>query len=144
MPGVTVYDKAKWHFGGDYPPGLDNTYAYTHGGYFFGWIVDHDLVDPEFLEDFSDEIDRFRARDISARELFIATDGALVSDMLNETGNAFASAYFDFTNGQYLTDYDELLCGGLETMYHVEDTAENYAIMSARISKRFNEWDASE
>ena len=143
MSDVTVYDKAKWHFGGNYPTDLDEDYAYTHAGYFFGWIVDNDLVDPEFLEDCDDDFARFRAREISARDLFINMDGALVDDMMNETGNAFAAHYFDLTNGQYLADYEALLCDGLPTTYHVEDSPENYATICARITERFNEWNAS-
>lgn len=142
MADVVVYDKAKWHFGGDYPADLGDDYAYTHAGYFFGWIVDNDLVDPEFLEDFEDDIKRFRHRDITARELFIITDGALVDDMMNDTGNAFAAAYFDFDRGKYFSDYEELLCDDLDTMYHVEDTPENYTRLCARITERFLDWKA--
>lgn len=142
MSDVVVYDKAKWHFDGNYPADLDDDYAYTHAGYFFGWIVDNDLVDPEFLEDFEEDIARFRSRVITARELFIITDGALVDDMMTETGNAFAAAYFDFDRGKYLTDYDDLLCSDCETMYHVEDTPENYALICSRITERFREWKA--
>jgi hypothetical protein len=142
MSDVVVYDKAKWHFGGDYPSDLDDDYAYTHAGYFFRWIVDNHLVAPEFLEDFEADIERFRHREITARELFIVTDGAFVDDMMNDTGNAFAAAYFDFARGKYLADYEELLCDDLDTMYHVEDTPENYASLCARITERFLEWKA--
>lgn len=143
MSDVVVYDKAKWHFGGDYPADLDDDYAYTHAGYFFGWIVDNDLADPDFLDDNKDAIARFRRREISARDLFIITDGALVDDMMNDTGNAFAAAYFDFDRGEYLDDYDAILCADCATMYHVEDTPENYARICARITERFLQWKAS-
>ncbi|MEM7477596.1 MAG: hypothetical protein AAF483_21625 [Planctomycetota bacterium] len=143
MSDVTVYDEAKWHFGGNYPAELDENNAYTHAGYFFGWIVDNALVDAEFLDDFGDEIARFRSRQISARDLFILADGALVDDMMNDTGNAFAAFYFDMKTGQYLDDYEALLATGLPTTYHVQDTPENYAVICARITERFNEWNAS-
>ncbi len=143
MSDVVVYDKAKWHFGGDYPADLPPEYAYTHAGYFFGWIVDNNLVDPEFHDDFENEIGRFRDREISARELFIIADGALVDDMMSDIGNGFAVAYFDFDRGKYLDDYDSLLCVGCETMYHVEDTPENYARICARITERFHEWNVA-
>ena len=144
MSDVVVYDKAKWHFDGDYPADLDHDHAYTHGGYFFGWIVDNDFVDLEFFDDVKDDIARFRAGEISARELFIINDGVLVSDMMDETGNAFAAAYFDLTHGKYIADYETLLCGDCKTMYHVEDTMENYALLCVRISERFHEWNANE
>lgn len=143
MSDVIVYDKAKWHFDGDYPADLDKDYAYTQAGYFFGWIVDNDLAHPDFLDDFGDDIAGFRAREISARDLFIIIDGALVDDMMTDTGNTFAAHYLDTTNGQYLADYEELLCAELPTTYHVEDTPENYATICARITKRFIEWNTS-
>lgn len=37
-----VYDKAKYHYAGDFPNGLAIKYAFVHNGMFLGWIVDYD------------------------------------------------------------------------------------------------------
>jgi hypothetical protein len=38
-----VYDKAKWHFDGDFPKELDDFQGYVHTGMFLGWLVDNGL-----------------------------------------------------------------------------------------------------
>lgn len=140
---VSVYDKAKWHFSGDYPDDLPPENAYTHIGIFFGWIINNDLVAPEFLDDFEDDISRFRRREITAGRLMQIVDGALVDDMMNETGNAFARAYFGSWRGRYLVDYDKLLGDDLPTLYHVEDSWENFNRMATCINQRFAEWQVA-
>lgn len=143
MDQPIVYDKAKWHYDGEYPSDLDQSHAFIHSGLFLGWVVERDLLDPEFLKDIGGpdgEIEKFKSRQITAPKLFELCDGALVDDMLNEEANAFARSYFDFQTGQYLQDYDRLLSHGLPSMYHVEDTWENYDLIKKQIDKRFAEW----
>ena len=62
MDQPTVYDKAKWHYDGDYPSALAHSQAFVHTGMFLGWLIDHDLVSEEFVEDTSDGIGRFKRR----------------------------------------------------------------------------------
>ena len=45
---TSVYDKAKWHFQGDFPKELDDHQAYVHTGIFLGWFIDHDFVSTQF------------------------------------------------------------------------------------------------
>jgi hypothetical protein len=45
--------------------------------------------------------------------------------MLNDEGNEFAKNYFDFDTGLFPQDYEETF-PEIETIYHVEDTWENY------------------
>ena len=144
MGDVTVYDKAKWHFSGDYPENLPEENAYTHGGIFLGWIVNNDMAAPGFLEDFKAEISQFRRREITPGRLMQIADGALVDDMMDDAGNAFARAYFDFEHGKYLEDYEDVLGRGLPTLYHVEDSWANFDRMASRIDERFAQWHASQ
>ena len=60
--------------------------------------------------------------------------------MLSKEGNAFAASYFDFENGCYLDDYEQLLANDLATLYHVEDNWENYRIIQERIDARYRDW----
>jgi hypothetical protein len=60
--------------------------------------------------------------------------------MLTDEGNRFAVDYFDFDRGKYLADYEELLAKSLPSLYHVEDTWENYEIISKKIDERYADW----
>ena len=51
MTNSYVYDKAKYHYGGNYPDDLPDEQAFVHTGMFLGWILDHDLYAPQFWED---------------------------------------------------------------------------------------------
>ncbi|MGH7457354.1 MAG: hypothetical protein ACRENG_38750, partial [bacterium] len=72
--------------------------------------------------------------------LYRAVGGVLSEDMLTAEGNAFTQQYFDFDNGQYLDDYDELLAEHLPSFFHVAETWENYDILAKRIDERFTAW----
>ena len=135
-----VYDKAKYHYGGNYPEDLPEEQALVHTGMFLGWVIDNDLYSDWFKEEMEGIITAFKAREMTGAKVYEECDGALVDDMLNEEGNAFAQAYFDFEKGKYIYDYEELLAQGLPSTYHVEDTWENYEIITRRISDRYLEW----
>jgi hypothetical protein len=135
-----VYDKAKYHYGGSYPDDLPIEQAFVHTGMFLGWLIDNDLYSEEFKEDMEGYIAAFKAREMTGAKIYEERDGALVDDMLNEEGNAFAQAYFDFEKGKYLDDYDELLVQDLPSLFNVEDTWDNYTFIANRISDRYAEW----
>ena len=142
MADIVVYDKAKWHADGEYPPDLDRGNAFHHSGLFFGWLVDSDLLDPEFLQDAQDDVAAFKGRQITGPELFRRMDGVLADDMLNDVGNAFARDYFDFEHGQFLADYERELGSGLPSVYHVRDTWENYDKLRVLLDRRFRDWQS--
>ena len=98
--------------------------------------IEHGMI----TEEFSAEAARFLSGELTGTQVYELWDGALVDDMLTEEGNCFARAYFDFETGQYLKDYDELLSRGLPTMYHVQDTRENYEHPKQRINERYEAW----
>jgi hypothetical protein len=137
---TTVFDKAKWHYEGDYPAGLDEHQAFVHTGLFLGWIIDAGLYSEEFAEDCAKEIRRFKARKLTGPGVYRAADGVFADDMLNEEGLAFTRAYFDFEKGKYLKDYEKLLSAGLPSMYHVPDTWESYDTLKPQIDKRYAAW----
>jgi hypothetical protein len=135
-----VYDKAKYHYDGNYPDDLPIEQAFVHTGMFLGWVIDNGLYSDWFKEEMEGYVAAFKAREMTGAKVYEACDGALVDDMLNEEGNAFAQAYFDFEKGKYIYDYEELLARGLPSTYHVEDTWKNYEIIARRISERYLEW----
>jgi hypothetical protein len=135
---VTVYDKAKYHFEGDYPSDLSDDAACTHCGMYLAWLSDKHLLAPWFEEDFKAELVQLRQRQVTPARFFGIVDGALVSDMLNEQGNAFSTAYY--LSNQYFSDYDRLLASTLPSTYHVADTWENFEKLRSQIDERYEEW----
>jgi hypothetical protein len=97
---VDVYDKAKWHFGGNFPEDLDIFQGYVHTGMFLGWLIDNDLVSDQFKEDFEEEINEFKEHELTGPQIFErCCDGVLTLEELNEQGNRFALPYFNFDTG---------------------------------------------
>jgi hypothetical protein len=138
-----VYDKAKYHDDSIAEEGLDARQAFVHTGVFLGWLIDRNLLSEEFWDNAGEEIEAFRQRRRTGPQIYEWNDGVLVDDMLNEEGNAFAQHYFDFDKGQYLADYEELLCAGLPSQYHVDDTWENYDKLKQRIDQRYEVWKSN-
>ena len=139
MSRPVVYDKAKYHYGGDWSAGLPDEQAFVHTGLYLGWIIDRELHSPLMAED-EELIARFRARQITGPEVYEAWDGCLVDDMLSDEGNAFSQHYFDFARGRFLSDYEELLVDGRPSLYHVPNTWENYDRLKERIDRRYADW----
>ncbi len=140
MAEPIVYDKAKYHYDGEFPADLDIEQGFVHTGMFLGWIIDHDLFSDWFGPEMSGYVRAFKNREMTGAKVFEACDGVLVDDMLTDEGNQFAQYYFDFEGGKYLSDYQELLGKRLPTMYHVADTWPNYEKLKERIDKRYGEW----
>lgn len=138
----TIWDKAEYHYDGDWPEGLPQEQAYVHAGLFLGWLVERDLVSDFFREESEEAIAQFRARSLTGPQLYESWDGALTDDMLSDEGNAFAADYFDISDGAYVTEYEQLLADGLESIYHVADTWENYDRLRAHLDRRFADWRA--
>jgi hypothetical protein len=59
---------------------------------------------------------------------------------LNEEGNSFAQAYFDFDKGQYLTGYEATLGEDIADLYYVTDNWENFDRLKPVLERRFAEW----
>jgi hypothetical protein len=135
---MSVYDKAKLHFEGDYPKDLPITHAYVHIGFFLGWAIERGLAGTLLTEDFADELGQFRARKITAPRLLQITDGVLDDQMLSEEGNHFAADCYD---DDYLAIY-EAAFPRLKTLYHVDDTWENFEKLKSRLDRRYDVWKA--
>lgn len=138
---VEVYDKAKWHFEGDFPEGLDPFQGYVHTGMFLGWLIDNGLVSDDFKNDLHAEIHEFTKRELTGAQLFQrCCDGTLLPEDLSDAGNRFAMDYFEFEHGQYLPDYAETLGADLPSIYHVADNWDNYEKIKQVVDRRYAEW----
>ena len=134
-----IYDRADWHYLGDYPDDLPPQNGGTHIGIFFAWLVNQKMESEQQDIEHSAELEAIRARSISGRE-FIAKmrDGELADIDMNKAANAFALAYYD--SNLYFEDYAQILVGEKSSLYHVDDTWENYDLMAERIAERYVAW----
>ena len=136
-----VYDKAKYHAESIAVAGLPEGQEFVHTGFYLGWLIENDLLEPEFAEDFSVELVDFRARKITGPELFGRFDGALVDDMLSSEGNAFSQHYFDFAKGEFVGDYQKAFSvSGGNDFFGVADTQENYEKIKTFIDRAYSKW----
>ena len=139
VQGPTVYDKAKYHSDIDFPKGLPRKQAFVHTGMFVGWLIEHDMIAKDFLE----ETQGFKERKITGAQVYEAWDGCLTSQALTDEGNAFAKYYYagaDGLGGPYFEDYEAALVGDLPSLYHVKDTWENYDVIKKKIDQRYEAW----
>ena len=138
-----AYDKADWHYGGDFPKGLPIENGGTHIGMYISWIFNNDLHSKEIIEEYelSDEVDNLKGRNITGREfLFEYLDEVFFDEILNDEGIEFTEKYYE---GDYIEDYKETLAENLPSTYHVEDIWENYDKIAQVVDKRFLEWKTS-
>ena len=78
---------------------------------------------------------------VSAKcSLYTWWDECLAGEMISDEGNAFGQEYFDFSKGQYISDYVELLQGSLPSEFHVIYDDANYSVLKNRIDERYREW----
>jgi len=143
LQGPRVYDKAEYHCDGDFPKGLPRKQAFVHTGMFVGWLIEHDMITKDFLE----ETQGFKERKITGAQVYKAWDGCLIDYMLTDEGNAFAKYYYDGAEGQggpYFDDYEAVVVRDLPSLYHVKDTWENYDIIKKKIDERYEAWKAQQ
>ncbi|WP_295654573.1 hypothetical protein [uncultured Mucilaginibacter sp.] len=135
---MQVYDKAKWHFQGDFPQELDEFQGYVHTGFFLGCMIDNDLVSEQFIEDNPEEIAKFKKRELTGPQVFeTCCDGVLTIEDINEKGNRFGMHYYN-TNEEYINDYINVLVVNRPSVYHVEDTWENYFLIKEVFDKKLS------
>lgn len=134
----SIYDNAKNHFLGNFPESLPIEQAYVHIGMFLGWMIENNLYS-EFFEDEAEiQIFRFSRRELSCTILSEIWDGYLGHELFNKEGNMFA--YYYYGGGIYKKDYEKTLASSLPSIYHVEDTWENYEKIKIVITNRFDDW----
>jgi hypothetical protein len=138
-PQVVVYDKAKYHFKGNFPDSLPIEQAYVHIGMFMGWIIEKELYSEFFEEECEIQMIRFKRRELTCTVLCEIWDGHLGSDLFTEEGNMFT--YYYYGGGIFRKDYETLLINAeTPTIYHVKDTWENFDLISKKIEARYQEW----
>ena len=137
------YDDASWHTGGNFPADLPASAAGTHTGMFVAWAFLAGFAGTIPANNAREQIHRLQSRSVTPGAFFLeACGGKLLDEDLNEEGNAFARAYFDFAEGQYLSDYDATLGADLSDIYRVADSWENFDRLKPVLDARLREWRA--
>ena len=135
-----AYDRADWHYGGDYPAELPPENGGTHIGMFLAWVILHELEGELHQENSAEALTAVRARTMTGREFLTREcDEKFWEEDLNAEANAFAHWYYE-GNALYLEDYERVLGDSVETLYHVADTWQNYDLLAVVIDERFAEW----
>ena len=152
---MAKYDDASWHYGGDYPKNLPDENAATHIGMFLAWCINNDLASDELQKDAKDEINNVKSRQMTGGEFLInICDETFAHNDLSEFGQKFANDYYDNDKSKFAKkfgDYVDDFCNVFnekaekngfeyETLYHVEDTWENYDLLAKKLDERFVEW----
>jgi hypothetical protein len=138
-------DRADWHYGAgdDYPKELPPENGGTHIGMYLAWIIQHGLASAVLQKYARDSLPLLRERKITGRQLlFSELDEKLFSALLTKVGKDFTRDYYD--TDCYIGDYADALGGSLLTLYHVEDTWENYDRLAPLIDQRFSRWQQGE
>jgi hypothetical protein len=131
--GPHVYDKAKWHFEGEFPDGLSERQAYVHTGMYIHWLIEANLI----ADEFRGETELVKRGKIKGWQIYRNWGGLFASDMLTRLGNQFTRYYYE---ERYFHDYEERLAEGLRSFYHVKESAENYRVIRDKIQERFERW----
>ena len=153
-PEKTVYDKSKWHYGGDYPDGLPRENASVHIGMLLKWCAENNMLSDSLLAENGEDIEKVMSGELTGAGFLINhCDEVFSSDMLNDEGNEFVKAYDeDGTSfAQVFKSYGDDFCrvfnekaerNGFEyeSVYHVEDTLDNYTLLKPLIDQRYHQW----
>jgi len=139
-PANQKYDDASWHYDGDFPEGLPPEAGATHMGMFAAWVMLNGMASEEFAED----VEVLRSPKITPGEFIMEQcDEKMFSEMFNEKGNRFATAYYADDNAAFGRDYEAELAANLPSIYHVKDTWETYEKVKPIFDRRLAEFRKS-
>lgn len=142
-PSVIEYDLWRWHTEGQFPKDQLPEQGYVHIGMFLVWLIDLDLLDPEWVakSGVKRAVAAIRERRESPCALRDMTDGRLAGDMLTAEGRGFAGAYYAPEYG-YARDWSHAF-GRRAAQYAVPDEWPTYDRIGPMIERRHNEWVAA-
>ena len=122
-----AFDKMDWH-AVTFPDSIPYENAGTHIGMYLAWLVNNEMIQKEWYDDFSDEFERLKNRDMTGRDMLMECfDETLLEDLMTDEALEFTSDYYD---SAYVDDYAQVLSGedtdSEFAVYLHEDSWENY------------------
>ena len=137
-------DKIDWHYGGDFPKDLAYENGGTHIGMYLTWILINNLHGEVHRETEQDKeaVNNVISRKITGLDFLINhCDGKFWDEDLNEIGNEFTEYYYKNKNtAKYFDDYCLVLDRNVKSIYHIENTWENFELLEPILNKRYIEW----
>lgn len=140
------YDSAAWHYNGHFPKELPPEAGATHIGMFLAWAISKDLISDKHSENFNEDLESVRKREITGRDYLIKNCSSQLSEEdLSEIGQGFAYDFYCDDEGykEYIEIYDKTFCKKLASFYEVRDSWDNFDKIKVLIDKSFQKWMAS-
>lgn len=140
------YDHISFHLDENYPPGLPESHAAHHMGYYYAWAASQNLHSPAAaaLPGFSQlQNGTLSGTDFVLQQL----GGGLDETCFNDLGNRFTLYYYydeEEGYGKFIEDYFQTL--GLENnrdFYRIQDTPNNQKQLSTAFQVAFERWQQS-
>jgi hypothetical protein len=137
---VLEYDRWTWHTEGAFPKDQPPGQGYVHIGVFVAWLVERDMLDPDWVAKSGLEtaVSSIRERGDTPCALRDMTEGRLTGEMLTPEGRGFTGAYYAPEYG-YPTDWRRAF-GRRADRYAVPDSWATYDWIAPRIDRRHREW----
>jgi hypothetical protein len=127
------YDDASWHYGGEFPAELPQEAGATHMGMFVAWALLSGYANPKLDLDFGE----LTLRTTTPGAFLVDNlDGKFISDWLSDEGRGFTQVYYHSDNHYYTNDYIKVLGQDLKSIYHVQDTWENFDLLKPVIDDK--------
>ncbi len=129
-----------WHYGAeDFPQELKIECGGTHIGMFLAWAIINNLIGELHISESQESIEKVKSRQMTGTQfLQKECDEKFWEEDLNKEGNEFAKFYYE--SNIYYGDYELALADDLPTLYHVEDSWQNYDKLSKVLNKKFKQW----
>jgi hypothetical protein len=108
-------------------------------GFALAWFAEHHLLSDEFVEDWGAEIAQLTDRTMTPIAFGYVTGGTLSSDMLNNAGNAFATALFE-GDAPFYEMLETSLATNTDSPYLVADSWHNAELLFKHISDFYSNW----
>jgi hypothetical protein len=133
-------DRIDWHSGADnFPIDLAPEAGGTHIGMFITWVINNNLESDLHKTESIESIGKVKAREMTGTDFLIKEcDEKFWEDDLSAEGLEFAKNYY--VSNSYYGDYEAALVTTEPTLYHVQDTWENYDKLSMYIDSAFRKW----
>ncbi len=133
-------DRIDWHSGaGSFPSDLEPEAGGTHIGMFIAWIINNNLEGELHKTDSIESVTNIKNRTMTGAEFLIKVcDEKFWEEDLNAEGVAFVKFYYE--PNIYFDDYEKALVKNELTLYHVQDTWDNYDRISKFIDIAYKKW----
>lgn len=128
-----------------------------HIAAFLLWMIEHDMINEEFLEYFAEEFEQIRSGELDIRKFLVnSLDGELNKELFIDAGKAFSGYYYDFYSSGvafcYPSDVDSMALDYFgEERYNSDEFSDEaylfvpfdkayYERMSGYIDKAYNKF----